>query len=172
MGRKVLSTIQPDTPSRRTTFSISNPNQNENSQTNKENQQSITKMKSCSPLSFEKTTYLQHRMKPNLTIPKSQNLSLDDKKRRETFSISKKESTNRVLFGSKKSDKASNTMTKISNNKQKENSYIEENNKPKLFLRRKSTSQTLSSEFFMFINLLNLGLKFKKIDVTNAKLLS
>lgn len=148
INRKVLGTIQPETPSRRTTFSISNhQNTVDHLQVTDDKENTNTNsMKSCSPLSFEKTKSPPHRVssKTNLTVPKTQNFlnisqqsELDN--RRQTYSIPKKAAANRTLFGNGKPKTSVDTINVNAENINKENE------KPKPFLRRKSVSQTVAS---------------------------
>ena len=89
--RKVLGSIQPDTPSRRSTFLVK--------------PQIDNKMKSLSPLSFEKESI--KKSNKSLVKPKTQTYqkngeNKENKPRRETFNVPNKEPATRNLFGTSK----------------------------------------------------------------------
>ena len=130
--RKVLSTIQPETPARRTTFLVNKPPNNHQ----KENEAN-----SLSPLSFNKSTNNQAIKKPSIRKNKTSS-SNKENDRRQTFNVSKVDTTSRNLFG--------NTTNK-GRTSSKNSDGDASSAKPKAFLKRTSISQTLPSMRFIYL---------------------
>ena len=132
-SRKVLSTIQPDTPARRTTFLVSKPPTNHQNENEKSN----------SPLSFSKSKNNQASKK--LPIRKTKTSSSNkENERRQTFNVSKVDTTSRNLFG--------NTTNK-GRTSSKDSDSENVPTKPKTFLKRTSVSQTLPSMKFLYFSI-------------------
>ena len=131
-SRKVLSTIQPGTPARRTTFLVSKPPTNHQNENEKSN----------SPLSFSKSKNNQASKK--LPIRKTKTSSSNkENERRQTFNVSKVDTTSRNLFG--------NTTNKGRKSKDSDSENVP--TKPKTFLKRTSVSQTLPSMKFLYFSI-------------------
>ena len=141
--RKVLTTIQPDTPSRRVTFSVSKPSLKNSLQVDKENKED--NVGSLSPLSFEKHENTESKISRmgNNVLASSKNkfdvpLLNGAMDRRQTYHIPKsKDQTKRALFCNSNSG-TSGRMHEDRNDATKP--------KQTSFLKRKSVSQTLPSK--------------------------